>query len=257
MVSKDPHLISSKLFGLPGLTVSRGGDTFSLCTNTSGPPHSLCKMSDNEVKHKNDIIASGEFGKRDSIGMDDTKNRLGFVFKDIKTTKIIKLKEQDDPELKVLLSPGNTNFVNTIASPLKGSKGLSGGEKFISVILTWCSGEEAAWSRSEHEQILRAKGISDKLETKASKVPCSPPSKTHKPPSFRHLGCPEARTFAQLANENSTSRKPSPDEAEEEMLDSMEKRINSTTTRVTGWEIPISAGLKGGAPSNKVSLIEF
>ena len=85
-------------------------------------------------------------------------------------------------------------------------------------------------------------------------MPCSPPSKTHKPPSFRHLGCPEARTFTQLANEPSTSRKPSPDETKEKLMDSMEKRINNSNTRATGWEIPISAGLKGGAPSNKVSL---
>ena len=130
MVPKDPHLIDSKLFGLPGTTVTRGGTTFSLCTNTFGPPHSLCKMTDDEVKHKANITASGEFGKRDCIGQDE-KNRLGFAFKDIKTTKIIKLKEQDDPDLRKLLSPGNTNFVNTMSPLLKGSKGLSGGEKFI------------------------------------------------------------------------------------------------------------------------------
>ena len=55
MVPKDPHLIDSKMFGLPGTTVTRGGTTFSLCTNTFGPPHSLCKMTDDEVKHKANI----------------------------------------------------------------------------------------------------------------------------------------------------------------------------------------------------------
>ena len=134
MVSKDPHLISSKLFGLPGTTVTRGGTTFSLCTNTFGPPHSLCKMSDDEVKHKADVMASGEFGKRDSIGKNDEKNRLGFAYKDTKVPKIIKLKEQDDPELKRLLSPGTTNFVNTIAPVLQACKGLSGEDIYLVII---------------------------------------------------------------------------------------------------------------------------
>ena len=134
MVSKDPHLISSKLFGLPGTTVTRGGTTFSLCTNTFGPPHSLCKMSEDEVKHKADVMASGEFGKRDSIGKNDEKNRLGFAYKDTKVPKIIKLKEQDDPELKRLLSPGTTNFVNTIAPVLQACKGLSGEDTYLVII---------------------------------------------------------------------------------------------------------------------------
>ena len=126
------------------------------------------------------------------------------------------------------------------------------GRNLLSVILTWCTGDEAAaWSRSEHAQDLWAKGITEKLKT--FKVPCCPPSKISKPPGFRHLGCPEDRTFTQLANQTSTSRKPNLEEAKEKLLDSMEKRINNSTTRATGWDIPIYAGLKGGAP-NKVSL---
>ena len=114
MLPKDPHLLDSKLFGLPGLTVTRGGDTFSLCTNTFGPPHSLCKISSDEIKHRADIIASGEFGKRGCMGKNNEKNRLGFAFKDTKVPKIIKLKEKDDPELKKLLCPSKVNFFNTM-----------------------------------------------------------------------------------------------------------------------------------------------
>ena len=123
MFPKDPHLLDSKLFGLPGLTVTRGGDTFSLCTNTFGPPHSLCKTSNDEIKHRTDIIASGEFGKRGCMGKDDEKNRLGFAFKDTKEPKIIKLKEKDDPELKKLLCPGKTNFFNSMTPLLQGLSG--------------------------------------------------------------------------------------------------------------------------------------
>lgn len=77
-----------------------------------------------------------------------------------------------------------------------------------------------------------------------------------KPPSFKHQGCPEARTFAQLANECLISRKPDTEAAKKANQESLKKRINSCTTKATGWDIPTYAGLKGGAPSAKVGKTE-
>ena len=130
MLPKDPHLIDSKLFGLPGLTISRGGTLYSMCTNTSEPPHTFCEMYDKEIKHRATIIASGEMGKRDSIGLDDEKNRLGFCFKDTTVTRPFKIKETEDPELKRLMLPGATNFVMTVAPSHQMIEGLSGEEAF-------------------------------------------------------------------------------------------------------------------------------
>ena len=114
--------------------------------------------------------------------------------------------------------------------------------------------------------------------TKNTKVSSGPPTKVIKPPSFKHRGCPEARNFAQLANEGRTTKKPEvskkaereqevkkgeatlgdriPEEVKrgEETLGDripeevkIDKEVNST--RSTGWVIPPCAGLKGGAPS--------
>ena len=44
--------------------------------------------------------------------------------------------------------------------------------------------------------------------TRNTKVSSGPPTKVIKPPSFKHRGCPEARNFAQLANEGRTTKKP-------------------------------------------------
>ena len=97
----DPHLRRQEDFGQVGNTVKVGKDTFVGCTVIGEPPHVNCPFyQKSQAKHekiyRENLIKSGELGKREDIGM----ARLGFKFCDVKKEEVVKLKVTDDVDLR-------------------------------------------------------------------------------------------------------------------------------------------------------------
>ena len=96
----DPHLKKQSDFGVPGNTVKIGRETYVGCVVIGAPPHTSCPMytktmAMSEKQYRKRLIENGEFGTRDN-----TIQRLGFLFQDVKKEKVKKLVVNEDGELK-------------------------------------------------------------------------------------------------------------------------------------------------------------
>ena len=96
----DPHLKKQSEFGVPGNTVKIGRETYVGCVVIGAPPYTSCPMytqtmAVSEKQYRKRLIENGEFGTRDN-----TIQRLGFLFQDVKKEKIKKLVVNEDGELK-------------------------------------------------------------------------------------------------------------------------------------------------------------
>ena len=96
----DPHLKKQSEFGVPGNTVKVERETYVGCIVIGAPPHTSCPMytltkAMAEKQYRKRLIKTGEFGTRDN-----TIQRLGFQFHDVRKQKIKKLEVKEDGELK-------------------------------------------------------------------------------------------------------------------------------------------------------------
>ena len=96
----DPHLKKQREFGVPGNTVKVERETYVGCIVIGAPPHTSCPMytltkAMAEKQYRKRLIKTGEFGTRDN-----TIQRLGFQFHDVRKQKIKKLEVKEDGELK-------------------------------------------------------------------------------------------------------------------------------------------------------------
>ena len=95
----DPLLKKQSEFGVPGNTVKIGRETYVGCVVIGAPPHTSCPMytqtmAMSEKQYRKRLIENGEFGTRDN-----TIQRLGFLFQDVKKEKVKKLVVNEDREL--------------------------------------------------------------------------------------------------------------------------------------------------------------
>ena len=132
----DPHFMKQELFGVPGkIMEDRGrGEEYVLCTNTHGPPHSLCNMVKEEKKKCEEVITAGEYGRRDNLG----KARLGFTFSESKeSVKIEKRKVAEDLVLKRKAFMGEKTAQDSISSESLWLKEKKEEQDYLS----WCAGK--------------------------------------------------------------------------------------------------------------------
>ena len=134
----DPHLKKKSEFGVPGNTVKVKRETYVGCVVIGAPPHTSCpmytvNMAKAEKEYRRRLIKNGEFGTRDN-----TIQRLGFQFHDVKKEKIKKLEVNEDGELKRMAFAWSAGTPSAEKEE-ENRKSREEGEKLASKSCTQCS----------------------------------------------------------------------------------------------------------------------
>ena len=168
----DPHLKKQSKFGVPGNTVKVESETYVGCIVVGAPPHTSCPMytltkAMAEKQYRKRLIKTGEFGTRDN-----TIQRLGFQFHDVKKEKIKKLEVNEDGELKRMAFAWSAGTPSAEKEE-ENRKSREEGEKLASKSCTQCSYKKTEnkikMIKQKTEEKIFKKKNSEKKESLGSK----------------------------------------------------------------------------------------
>ena len=219
----DPHLKKQSEFGVPGNTVKVERETYVGCIVIGAPPHTSCPMytqtmAMSEKQYRKRLIQNGEFGTRDN-----TIQRLGFLFQDVKKEKVKKLMVNEDGELKRMAFGWSAGTLSAEKEE-ENRKSRKEGEKLASKRFNQSSSE-----KTEN----KIKIIKQKAEDKILK------SSKNKKGECRFQTHPNEVICKQCNRENVHMCK--------------EDAENKLPKRRSGW--PYHGGLRGGAPAGTSSNV--
>ena len=213
----DPHLKKQSEFGVPGNTVKVKRETYVGCVVIGAPPHTSCpmytvNMAKAEKEYRRRLIKNGEFGTRDN-----TIQRLGFQFHDVKKEKIKKLEVNEDGELKRMAFAWSAGTPSAEKEE-ENRKSREEGEKLASKRF-----DRSSNKKSENQIKIIKQKIEDKIIKTSEYIKEKSRFKTHpNEVSCKHCN----RQNVHMCQEDAE---------------------NKLWTRRSGW--PYRGGLRGGTPA--------
>ena len=219
----DPHLKKQSEFGVPGNTVKIGRETYVGCVVIGAPPHTSCpmytvNMAKAEKEYRRRLIKNGEFGTRDN-----TIQRLGFQFLDVKKEKIKKLEVNEDGELKRMAFDWSAGTPSAEKEE-ENRKSREKGEKLASKRF-----DQSSNKKSKNQIKIIKQKIEDKIIKTSEYIKEKSRFKTHpNEVSCKHCN----RQSVHMCQEDAE---------------------NKLWTRRSGW--PYRGGLRGGTPAGTSSNV--
>ena len=213
----DPHLKKQSEFGVPGNTVKVERETYVGCIVIGAPPHTSCPMytltkAMAEKQYRKRLIKTGEFGTRDN-----TIQRLGFQFHDVRKQKIKKLEVKEDGELK-RMAFGWSVGTPSAEKEEENRKSREEGEK-----LAFKRSNQCSYKKTENQ----IKNIKQKTEDKILKTSEHKKGESRFKTHLNEVSCKQCnRQNVHMCEEDAENKLP---------------------TRRGGW--PHHGGLRGGAPA--------
>ena len=219
----DPHLKKQSEFGVPGNTVKVEKETYVACVVIGAPPHTSCPMytqtmAMSEKQYRKRLIENGEFGTRDN-----TIQRLGFLFQDVKKEKFKKLVVIEDGELKRMAFSWSAGTPSSEKEE-ENRKSREEGEKLASKRFS-----QSVDKKSENEIKTKKQKIEDKMIKTNEQKNEKSRFKTHP----NEVSCKQCnRQNVHMCHEDAENKLP---------------------VRRGGW--PHHGGLRGGAPAGTSSNV--
>ena len=219
----DPHLKKQSEFGVPGNTVKIGRETYVGCVVIGAPPHTSCPMytqtmAMSEKQYRKRLIENGEFGTRDN-----TIQRLGFLFQDVKKEKVKKLVVNEDGELKRMAFSWSAG-TPSLEKEEENRKSREEGEKLASKRFS-----QSVDKKSENEIKTKKQKIEDKMIKTNEQKNEKSRFKTHP----NEVSCKQCnRQNVHMCHEDAENKLP---------------------VKRSGW--PHHGGLRGGAPAGTSSNV--